>query len=237
MNTIGVSTAIISSPRLPIIRTMTTVNTHHCATADGSGPAVFACRAVVTFGSDRLGRHECVPCPVIARKTSSSDGRRKRDVGQLDCRRHRVAAVPRPACWHRRGRGLTADRFRSGTRRAPPADTNSARASAARGTSAGVHRHHLAVPPPVLPSVRRGALGDDGAVVDDDDVVGEYVGLLEVLRGEQYRDVLFGSAEIRLHTPWRLRGSSPVVGSSRNTTSGRTTSPQARSTRRRMPPE
>ena len=34
-----------------------------------------------------------------------------------------------------------------------------------------------------------------------------------------------------------LRGSSPVVGSSRNTTSGRTTKPQAMSIRRRMPPE
>ncbi len=34
-----------------------------------------------------------------------------------------------------------------------------------------------------------------------------------------------------------LRGSSPVVGSSRNTTSGRTTSPQAMSMRLRIPPE
>ena len=35
----------------------------------------------------------------------------------------------------------------------------------------------------------------------------------------------------------RLRGSSPVVGSSRNTTSGRTTRPHAMSMRRRIPPE
>ena len=37
--------------------------------------------------------------------------------------------------------------------------------------------------------------------------------------------------------PRRLRGSRPVVGSSRNSTGGRATSAAARSSRRRMPPE
>jgi hypothetical protein len=39
------------------------------------------------------------------------------------------------------------------------------------------------------------------------------------------------------HTSLRPRGSSPVVGSSRNSTAGRGTMPAARSSRRRMPPE
>ena len=39
------------------------------------------------------------------------------------------------------------------------------------------------------------------------------------------------------HRPSRLRGSRPVVGSSRNSTGGRKTSAAARSSRRRMPPE
>src|ERR1019366_5401927 len=39
------------------------------------------------------------------------------------------------------------------------------------------------------------------------------------------------------HMAWRLAGSSPVVGSSRNSTGGRVTIPAARSRRRRMPPE
>jgi len=36
----------------------------------------------------------------------------------------------------------------------------------------------------------RGALGNDGALVDHDDVVAEYVGFLEILRGEQHCDPL-----------------------------------------------
>ncbi len=44
-------------------------------------------------------------------------------------------------------------------------------------------------------------------------------------------------ASIVSHMPTRLRGSSPVVGSSRNSTGGRATSAAARSSRRRMPPE
>ncbi len=39
------------------------------------------------------------------------------------------------------------------------------------------------------------------------------------------------------HMPSRLRGSSPVVGSSRNSTRGRAISEAAMSSRRRMPPE
>src|SRR5512132_306310 len=45
------------------------------------------------------------------------------------------------------------------------------------------------------------------------------------------------SSRITAHRPLRLRGSSPVVGSSRNSTGGRPTRLAARSRRRRMPPE
>ena len=45
------------------------------------------------------------------------------------------------------------------------------------------------------------------------------------------------SARIMRHTPWRAIGSSPVVGSSRNSTPGVTISEAAMSSRRRMPPE
>ena len=66
-----------------------------------------------------------------------------------------------------------------------------------------------------------GAPGDDLAVVDDDDVVGEAVGLLEVLRGEQHGRRRRRTRS-RDHVPHavRLRGSRPVVGSSRNSTGG-----------------
>ena len=46
--------------------------------------------------------------------------------------------------------------------------------------------------------LERRAVGDDGAVVDDHDVVGELVGFLEVLRGEQQRGaVVHEIAEVR----------------------------------------
>ncbi len=63
-----------------------------------------------------------------------------------------------------------------------------------------------------------GALRDDGAAVDDDDVA--------LSRSASSRYCVVSSTvmpcSLRVstsaHTPWRLRGSSPVVGSSRNTT-------------------
>ncbi len=45
------------------------------------------------------------------------------------------------------------------------------------------------------------------------------------------------SSRMASHTRWRLTGSSPVVGSSRNNTGGRVIIEAARSRRRRMPPE
>src|SRR5690606_17737622 len=45
------------------------------------------------------------------------------------------------------------------------------------------------------------------------------------------------SSRMTRHRSMRLRGSRPVVGSSRNSTGGSATSAQARSSRRRMPPE
>jgi hypothetical protein len=74
-------------------------------------------------------------------------------------------------------------------------------------------------------------------VVDDDDLVGEQVGLLEVLGGEQQVLPPRTSSRITSHMSLRLRGSSPVVGSSRNITGGEAMSAPARSSRRRMPPE
>ena len=81
--------------------------------------------------------------------------------------------------------------------------------------------------------------GDELPVVDDADAVRELVGLLEVLRREEDRHAEVGRSSRRTssHTRARLTGSSPVVGSSRNTISGLCTSAAARSSRRRMPPE
>ena len=76
----------------------------------------------------------------------------------------------------------------------------------------------------VVPSsgLERGGrvVGDHVAVVDDRDALGQPVGLLQVLRGEQHRRALATSSRISSHSALRLCGSSPVVGSSRNSTGG-----------------
>ena len=83
----------------------------------------------------------------------------------------------------------------------------------------------------------RGALGDHPAVVDDRDRVGEPVGLVQVLGGQQHGRPGRGERAHGSQVTMRLRGSRPVVGSSRNRTLGRATRLAARSRRRRMPPE
>ena len=83
----------------------------------------------------------------------------------------------------------------------------------------------------------RRALGDHVPVVDDDDVVGEAVGFLEVLRRQEQRSCRRAtSSSITRQRSVRPCGSRPVVGSSRKSTAGRCTSAAARSRRRRMPP-
>ena len=82
------------------------------------------------------------------------------------------------------------------------------------------------------------ALGDDAAVVDDPDPVGERVGLFEVLRREEDGDAfLFASRSTSSQSAVRLWMSRPVVGSSRNRMLGEWTSARARSSRRFIPPE
>ena len=82
------------------------------------------------------------------------------------------------------------------------------------------------------------ALGDDLAVVDDRQPVGQGVGLLEVVRGQEDGRAA-GARRWRISSHIRARacGSRPVVGSSRNRTDGRWTMPRPTSSRRFMPPE
>ena len=82
-----------------------------------------------------------------------------------------------------------------------------------------------------------GAGLDHDAVVDDDDLVGETIGLFEVLRREQRRDAAVHELVDKIHMVLRLRGSRPVVGSSRKSTDGLPVRLMAMSRRRRIPPE
>ena len=82
-----------------------------------------------------------------------------------------------------------------------------------------------------------GAVGDDPALVQDRDPVGELLGLVEVLRGEQDGRTVPASSFTVFHTSMRACGSRPVVGSSRKSTGGSPMRLIAMSSRRRMPPE
>ena len=79
---------------------------------------------------------------------------------------------------------------------------------------------------------------DLAAVVDDRDPVGELVGLVEVLRRQQDGAAARRRGSRIVSHIWpRVRGSRPVVGSSRKISGGRVIRLAARSSRRRMPPE
>ena len=78
-----------------------------------------------------------------------------------------------------------------------------------------------------------GALCHDGSLVHDRHLVGETIGLLQVLGGEQDREASFrAKCEISRHISARASGSRPVVGSSRKSTSGWCTRPMATSSLR-----
>ena len=166
--------------------------------------------------SSRVGRRipaSCrrMPAPHRGRSTACSA------AGPSLHRRPRASAVePRPAPRARAGQDLVRGR-RSVARRRQ-------------------RRRSMRWPPIWRLELVGGALGDDPAVVDHGDVVGEPVGFLEVLGGEQHGGAAGDQVLDTSHSPSRLRGSSPVVGSSRKSTCGLVTSAPARSMRRRIPP-
>jgi hypothetical protein len=83
----------------------------------------------------------------------------------------------------------------------------------------------------------RGVEGDERPVVDDRHPVGQRLGLLHVV-GRQHDGAPLGvDRRISSHRLRRLCGSSPVVGSSRNTTSGSLTSAATMLNRCACPPE
>jgi hypothetical protein len=83
----------------------------------------------------------------------------------------------------------------------------------------------------------RGALGDQPAVVEERDPVGQLVRFLEVLGGQEDRDPAGHEVADELPHGAAAAGSRPVVGSSRKMIRGSPTRPMARSSFRRMPPE
>jgi hypothetical protein len=80
-------------------------------------------------------------------------------------------------------------------------------------------------------------LATDVALVEHRDPVGELIGFFEILGGEENGHTVTTSSRTMFHIVRRLRGSSPVVGSSRKMICGLVTSVIARSSLRRIPPE
>jgi hypothetical protein len=135
--------------------------------------------------------------------------------------------------------GAAVERHRDALRRGRGGRPEAAEHAGQAVALAGVGRDRLDARPAHLGLERGGgALGDEVAVVDDADAVGEDVGLLEVLgRQEDGDPVVLGQAGDLLPQRGAALGSRPVVGSSRKRIPGRWTSASARSSRRFMPPE
>ena len=115
---------------------------------------------------------------------------------------------------------------RPGAQRAPvddrlaqPGDRRSARRPPAGRPSASCSSRRMASPCSSAFELVGRAARDDPAAVDDRELAGELVGLLEVVGREQDRQpVLAASRRISAHSSARASGSRPVVGSSRNRT-------------------
>ena len=124
------------------------------------------CPVRVKNTSSRLGR--CRESSVTAMPAAASRRRGRRAARASSCDGHAQRAAPVRL---RRGAGdLGEDRGRACSRSGP-------------GRSGGPQR--LAADDPLEPV--RGVVRDDPAVVDHGDLVGERVGLVQVLRGEQHR--------------------------------------------------
>ena len=176
-------------------------------------------------------------CPPVNEKNTSS----KRRLPHLDVVHQHPRGVQRPH--HRRRQpGRRVD-----TRRQPPAVVAHVHLA---GHQRGDRRHRSSADDSAASVTSRRAERDasfnscgvpsaiDATVVHHDDLRGQLVGLLQ--------DTASSAAPSRPRRPargwrpthrWRLTGSSPVVGSSRNSTGGRVIIEAARSSRRRMPPE
>ena len=183
-----------------------------------------------------LFRHDFVGSslrPVLFRKTSSSEG-------WCSCR----SATARSAASSARTTATRSSPLSSRTA-AAPGGAGTTRPEAAQHVgdrvavrAVGGHGLDRRAPDLGLQRLRR-ALGDDVPGVDDPDAVGQHVGLLEVLGGEEDGHAVLAREPRDLGPQVGAAddGSRPVVGSSRNSTRGLCTSASARSSRRFMPPE
>ena len=195
----------------------------------------FMRRVPFVFGASvRPPRSSRSERPVWRRKTSSRLGRCEGDRRRRAARRRRArgGGAGRPS---RRGRRRAGRRR---PRRSPRGRTAGARTASRTLLGGAVDAERDDVAGDLALELVGRALGHDPAVVDDRQPVGERVGLLEVVGGQEDRRPL--RPEARGSRPTcraRACGSSPVVGSSRNRTAGRWTMPRPTSSRRFMPPE
>ena len=82
-----------------------------------------------------------------------------------------------------------------------------------------------------------GAGGDDAAVADDDQVVGDDLDLVQQVRGQQHGGAAVGVAAQQVRIQRMPAGSRPLAGSSRMSTAGSPRSAWASPSRCRMPSE
>ena len=172
--------------------------------------------------------------PVSEKNTSSSDGCRTSMLSTSTpaSSSARTTTVARPV-----DESTPALSVRPSSLTETGPDTSGAMAPTAEACGSAKRHLQAGAPARLLQFLRR-PVRNDPAVVDDHDVVGQLVGLLQVLRRQQDGDALAEQLADGFPDPLpRTSGPDPVVGSSRNSTGGRVIREPARSSRRRMPPE
>ena len=170
------------------------------------------------------------PAPAAGRAATAPRPPRRMDVISV-----RSSAGRRPPAWGG-SRSARAPRRRSRATSSAPARPD----SRLRPAAVRPDRRQPTVAAASAAAAQRGRGGDldQPAAGDHADPVGQRLGLVQVVGGEQDRGP--GARPGRGSAPRtrrRASGSNPVVGSSRNSSSGRPMMPRATSSRRRWPPE
>ena len=228
-----VTTQVSPAARAQPLATGAPAGASAVARAPASSPSRPRHRLVAAAAPSSLGG-----VPVSSRKTSSSVGRRRaRSLAAMPASRSAAAAAVTSSTPSRLRRHRELVRALGGLGIAAT-DRGQGDVSARSRSSALASWTSRTWPPTRSLSSSRRALGDHPPVVDDRDAVGELVGLLEVLGGEQHRRAVVDEARGRCSRS-RCGCAGPARSSARRgrACGARLIRLEARSSRRRIPPE
>ena len=154
-----------------------------------------------------------------------------------------ISSSPAPSAGRSSSRGTPAARATlptssaSASARNPPSSGLAVTADAVEGAAQGVEVAGPDEGAGAGEQLRLGAVRDDPAVADHDEVVGDDLDLVEQVRGEQHGAAAVGVLAQQVAHPADAAGSRPLAGSSRTSDAGSPMSATAMPRRWRIPRE